>query len=76
MEGFSSAEITQSPGCRSLPSQRPAYRSTIRPAFSANSGSVGKIHERYSHGRIASSPSQRRTVDRDASQMPRSMTRR
>jgi len=74
--GFSSAETTRSPGCKSSPFQRPWYRSRIRPALVANSGSVGKIHERYCHGRIASSCSHRTIVETDASVIPRSITRR
>ena len=41
-----------------------------------NSGSVGKIHERYCHGLIASSRSHRTIVDADASLIPRSITSR
>src|SRR5918996_4289569 len=48
----------------------------MRPAFSAKAGSVGKIQERWSQGRIASSRSQRTIVECEASQTPRSTTRR
>jgi hypothetical protein len=63
-------------GVKQLAFPAPSYTSRIRPVFSAKSGSVGKIQERYCHGRIASSLSQRTIVDCEASQMPRSRTRR
>ena len=59
---FSSAQTTSSPGCSRSPCQRPAQRSRIGPAFSANRGSREKIHERRCHGLIASSDSHRQTV--------------
>src|SRR6266542_2726708 len=46
------------------------------PARSRNLGSRGKIHERWRHGLIASSASQRPIVDADASQIACSMTKR
>src|SRR6266540_3334700 len=76
IEGFSSAQMTRSPGCSSFPSHRPSYRSRTRSALARNSGSVGNTHERYCQGLIASSASQRAIVEADASQIPRSTTSR
>src|SRR4030042_896503 len=59
---FSSALMTQSLGPKASPSQTPWYRSSTRPAFSANRSSRGKIQLRYSHGRMASASSHRQTV--------------
>jgi hypothetical protein len=43
--------------------------------LTVNSGSRGKIHERYCHGLIASSESQRQTVTPEiCSQIPRETT--
>jgi hypothetical protein len=63
MEVFSSEEITYSPTPSGFPSQRPSYRSRIRVALAAKSGSRGKIQDLYCQGLIASSASHRRTVD-------------
>ena len=46
-----------------LPSQVRWYRSRTRPPLRAKYGSRGKIHDRCCQGLIASSASQRRTVD-------------
>src|SRR6266542_2183658 len=62
MEVFSSAEITNSAGCRVFPSHRRAYRSKTRPALASKSGSLGKIQLRYVQGLMASSVSHRHTV--------------
>src|SRR5919197_3950808 len=59
---FSSAESTKSVGPSASPSYWRAYRSRMRPALTANSGSRGKIHVRCCQGRMASSCSQRQTV--------------
>ena len=49
----------------------------MRPALAVNSGSRGKIHERYCHGLIASSDSQRHTVTPEiCSQIPRATASR
>jgi hypothetical protein len=61
---FSSVLITYS-SPSSWPSQIHCYKSSTRPALAAESGSRGKIHDRYRRGRIASSSSQRCTVDCD-----------
>ena len=55
---------TYSSSSRSRPSQTRWYKSSARPALAAKPGSRGKIHDRYRHGRIASSSSHRHTVDR------------
>ena len=59
---FSSALRTKSSAVNGAPSQHRAYRSRMRPAFSAKAGSRGKIQVRCCHGRIASSCSHRHTV--------------
>ena len=59
---FSSALITKSSACRGWPSHSRAYRSRIRLAFAAKSGSRGKIQARCCQGRMASSWSHRHTV--------------
>ena len=63
-------------GCSSSPLKRPGIqvKETARP--SRKRGSRGKIHDRWSHGRIASSESQRAIVDADASTTARSITSR
>lgn len=77
MEVVSSAEITYSSPARGWPAKTRWYRSSTTPAFSANAGSRGKIHERSRHGRIASSESHRQIVVPEiCSQMPRSIARR
>ena len=49
----------------------------MRPALIVNSGSRGKIQERYCHGLMASCESQRQTVIPEiCSQIPRAMTSR
>ena len=49
----------------------------MRPALAVNAGSRGKIQERYCHGLIASSDSQRQTVIPEiCSQIPRATTSR
>src|SRR5262249_45426615 len=59
---FSSELMMWSLRPRRLPSQKPAYRSKTRPAFSENFGSRGKIQYLYRHGLIASQSRMRQTV--------------
>src|SRR3989449_1806912 len=59
---FSSADRTQSSVDNGSPSQTPAYRSRMGPAFIAKSGSRGNSQLRWRHGRIASASSQRQRV--------------
>src|SRR5262245_19284620 len=59
---FSSVEMTNSSSRNSCPCQQRAYKSRMRPAFTWNCGSRGKIQQRCRHGRMASSCSQRHTV--------------
>lgn len=68
---FSSAEMTNSVACNGLRFQRLSYRSRMRPAFSAKSGSRGKIQRRGRQGQRASARSQRhRGVPRISATMP------
>src|SRR3989304_1369336 len=62
MEVFSSADRTNSSSLSRCPSKTRSYRSRMREALAAKSGSRGKIQQRCCHGRIASSESQRQTV--------------
>jgi hypothetical protein len=59
---FSSELMMKSLLLRGLFSQKPAYRSRTRPAFSAKRGSRGKIQYSYRHGLIASASRMRQTV--------------
>jgi hypothetical protein len=59
---FSSAEMTNSRALRGRPCQRRSYRSRIRPALAAKSGSRGKLQLRCRQGRSASALSQRHKV--------------
>src|SRR5207253_3924553 len=59
---FSSVESTNSSLHRRLPCHCFAYKSRMRPALEAKSGSRGKIQIRCCQGRMASSCSQRHTV--------------
>jgi hypothetical protein len=59
---FSSAEMTNSPGVRGRPANRRWYKSSTTSALAAKLGARGKIHERYCHGLIGSSASQRHRV--------------
>src|SRR5215207_8240949 len=63
MEVFSSAERTNSPGSSRRPWNRRWYKSRTTPALAAKAGSRGEIQERCRHGLIASSCSQRHSVD-------------
>ena len=45
---------SRTPFRQGLPSNTRAYRSSTTAALAAKSGSRGKIHERWSHGRMAS----------------------
>jgi len=65
IEVFSSAEITNSDGCRGFPSHRFAYRSRTLEALASKSGSRGKIQLLKVHGRMASEVSHRHTVASD-----------
>src|SRR6266436_4012034 len=60
--GFSSAETTNSSGPKAAPSQVLAYRSSTRPAFSANCASRGKIQLRCRQGCSASALNHRHKV--------------
>src|SRR3972149_122346 len=62
MEIFSSADRTNSASLSRGPPKTRSYRSRMREALAAKSGSRGKIQQRCCHGRIASSESQRQTV--------------
>src|SRR3972149_9714269 len=62
MEIFSSADRTNSSSLSRCPPKTRSYRSRMREALAAKSGSRGKIQQRCCHGRIASSESQRQTV--------------
>src|SRR2546430_3379142 len=59
---FSSAQRTNSEARKGPPFQRLSYRSRMRPAFSANCGSRGKIQLRCRQGRRASALSHRHRV--------------
>src|SRR5262245_41112363 len=59
---FSSALRMWSLGPKGWPRQKPAYRSRIGPAFSANCGSRGKIRYSYCQGLRASVGRMRQTV--------------
>jgi hypothetical protein len=59
---FSSAEMTNSRAFRGRPCQTRSYKSRIRPALAAKSGSRGKIQLRCRQGRSASALSQRHKV--------------
>jgi len=59
---FSSAEMTNSRALRARPCQTRSYRSRMRPALAAKSGSRGKIQPRCRQGRRASALSQRHKV--------------
>src|SRR4051794_24039079 len=62
MPVFSSELMMWSLGPSGWSSQRPAYRSKTRPAFSANRGSRGKIQYLYRQGLMASASRMRQTV--------------
>lgn len=51
---FSSGEMTKSSSLRGRPRHWRWYRSKMRPALAAKSGSRGKIQLRWRHGRMAS----------------------
>ena len=59
---FSSAEMTNSRAFRARTCQTRSYRSRMRPALAAKSGSRGKIQLRWRQGRSASALSQRHGV--------------
>src|SRR5215211_411593 len=63
MEVFSSAEMMNSSGSSRRPWNRRWYKSRTTPALAAKAGSRGEIQERCRHGLIASSCSQRHSVD-------------
>src|SRR5713101_8143574 len=74
---FSSVDSTQSEESRGIPSQRPAYRSRTRPAFSSKAGSRGNSQLRWYQGRMASSLNHRqRVVSPIDATSPRSTTSR